>query len=473
MSYYYATYTTDPLLTTQESQPGSPYKASIPQASRQLTKRQRGLFYAALLGTFISWAFGQLHSILPPPSPSQPRAPPSARVDMTSFWHDFRYLLTATEDYDDWFADADAATRAIGTMWARVLRRDEEWHAHYDGVIAARARRLRLAHGEWRGFLESRERAIVELVGCSAALWRVYVDGRPVEDAEGGRWAAVLRMDPGLLDLGLEALDYMVEEGGRGNGTAFLQEEEKEVLAALRFVARRITEELVRAHAELFKDLDAAYEHMREAESADKELKGLINQMTKGRSGRGIWTSQMGISVGRLKRRMQKLLEKQETMAIGVEWLQMQFPEDIESAPEKIADRAAWLESAKGLLREWAAALLDVQEGVLFLLRRRELPREKRLTVNYVPTWEAWKRRNCGGTSCYDAPGAMANVKSIVHLGKPIANVAQDEADWIRSLGGNGRPRVWRGVYDKACCQTSVFGDRILHGSDQPSARSH
>ncbi|KAI8945993.1 hypothetical protein F4801DRAFT_597162 [Xylaria longipes] len=452
-------------------------------ARRQRNEWKRRLVYSVLLSIFI-WVFRPLHSNLPPPPPRREKAThatPDARdpiSQMTPFWRDYRHLVTAVEDYDDWFAEADAATRAIDTMWARVLIHDEEWHDHYQRLISSRAKELNTAHTHWRKFLDNRERVIVELVGSSGALWRVYVDGRPVDDAKAAeldkRWGSVLANGPDVVDTESLAQQRKAEERERGDRTASPRlEEDKKSFATLRFSARRITEELVRTHAELFKHLDAAYAHVREAENTDSELKDLIGQMTKGWFQKGFWTSQMAISVPKLRRRMQKLQEKRWTMATGLDWLQEEFPEDIEREPEKIADQAAWLESAKELLHEWAAALLDVQEGVLFLLRRRELPPERRLTANYVATWEAWKSRNCGGTSCYGAPGMMANVKkNVMHWGKPVANIAQDEVDWIRSLGGDGKPRIWREVYDKACCQTSMLGDRLQYGSDQPSAGS-
>ncbi|KAI1754939.1 hypothetical protein F4782DRAFT_492080 [Xylaria castorea] len=478
---YYPEYDHGPFRTDmRESKPGPANSTSARKAllaRRQRNKQQRVLFIAALLGTIVSLAFRSLHSSPLLPSPGrEEQAHEAPRVmnttsQMTPFWHDYRQLVTAVEDYDDWFADVDAATHAIDTMWARVLANDEEWHEHYQRLISSRARRLDLARAHWRKFVDNRERVIVGLVGSAGALWRVYVDGRPVDDAKAGelskRWTSILSNSSDAMDIESLAYQKKVKEEEKGNGTSSSFQDE-EGFAALRFSTCRITEELVHTHAELFKDLDAAYAHVREAEDVDRELKDLIGQMTRGWFEKGFWTSQMAISVGKLTRRMQKLRDKRETMAIGLEWLQIQFPEDIESSPEKIADRAAWLENAKKLLHEWAAGLLDVQEGVLFLLRRRELPREKRLIFNYVTTWEAWKSRNCGGTSCYNAPGVTANVKTALHWGKPVANVAQDETDWIRSLGGDGTPRVWRGVYDKACCQTSVFRDRIQHGSDQP-----
>ncbi|KAI0545214.1 hypothetical protein F4679DRAFT_599887 [Xylaria curta] len=464
----------------RKSRHGPAYGASTKKTSlarRQSKKQQTALFLAALLGVFAAWALRSLYPLHPLPSPAQeeqahevPRVT-NTSSQMTPFWRDYRQLVTAIEDYDDWFVDVDAATRAIDTMWARVLVKDEEWHWFYQRLISSRAKQIDLAHAHWRKFVDNREQVIVELVGSAGALWRVNVDGRPVDDAEMGelskRWASVLSNGSDVIDIESLAYEKKGEAEVEETGNRTLSPPIKG-FAALRFASRRITEELVRTHTELFKDLDAAYTHMQEAEKVDGELKDLVRQMTKGWLEKGFWTSQMTISVNKLKRRMQNLRDKRETMAIGLEQLQRQFPADIENSPEKIADRIAWLESAKELLHEWAAALLDVQEGVLFLLRRRELPREKRLILNYVATWEAWKRRNCGGTSCYNAPGVTANIKTTLNWGKPVANVAQDEVDWIRSLGGDGPSRVWREVYEKACCQISILRDRIQHGSDQP-----
>ncbi|KAI1745739.1 hypothetical protein F4680DRAFT_443209 [Xylaria scruposa] len=450
-------------------------------ARRQPKKQQTAHFFAALFAAFFvvfaAWALRSPHSRNPLPSPAQEEQAhevphvTNTSSRMTPFWRDYRQLVTAVEDYDDWFVDVDAATQAIDTMWARVLVKDEEWHWFYQRLILSRAKQIDLAHACWSNFVGNRERVIVELVGSARALWWVDVDGRPVDDAEMGelkkRWASVLSNGSDVIDMGSLAYEEKGEAEVEETGNRTLSPPLKG-FAALRFASRRITEELVRTHTELFEDLDAAYAHMQEAEEVDRELKDLVNQMTKGWLEKGFYTSQMAISVSKLKRRMQNLQNKRETMAIGLERLQRQFPADIENSPEKIADRVAWSEGAKELLHEWAAALLDVQEGVLFLLRRRELPREKRLILNYVAIWEAWKRRNCGGTSCYNAPSVTANIRTAINWGKPVANVAQDEVDWIRSLGGDGQPRVWREVYDKACCQVSMLRDRIKHGSDQP-----
>ncbi|KAH8162495.1 hypothetical protein CIB48_g5743 [Xylaria polymorpha] len=444
---------------------------------RERTERQRViLLFIMFVGTFY-WALRPLPTLTKPRDEAGaiPPGEGNAVGQTATFWRDYRELVTAVEDYDDWFADADAATDAINTMWSQVAAPSEAWHDYFQRLISSRAKRLSAAHAHWTKFLDNRESVIIELAGSAGALWRVYVDGHPLDETETGdlnkRWVSVLANSPNLIDI--ESLAYekkkAEEKDRKGEESSPLDEEG---FAALRFSARRIIEELVRTHAELFKDLDVTHKHIREAADADRELKDLTTRLGEGWHHKGFWSTQKAISVSKLKRRMEKLQGKREAMAIWLEWLQMQFPEDIESSPEKIVNQTAWLENAKELLHEWVAALLDVQEGVLFLLRRRELPPEERLAVNYVQRWEAWKSRNCGGTSCYNAPGVMANVKIVMHTGKPVANVAEDEADWIRSLEGDGTPRVWRGVYDKACCQTSILSDRIQHGLGQPPLRS-
>ncbi|KAI0441030.1 hypothetical protein F4803DRAFT_440976 [Xylaria telfairii] len=441
---------------------------------RKRKERQQWLFVLTAFSVLLLWLFRSRPS--PPPVQDEAHAIPPAKEgpagQTTPFWNDYRELVTAVEDYDDWFTAADAATGAIDTMWAKVVT-GGEWRDYHQRLISLRAKQLETAHTAWTKFLDNRERVIVELVGYAGALWRVYVDGHPLNDTEAGdlnkRWVSALAESQNLIDMEFFASEKKAEEKDGGGETSPLDEDG---FAALRFSARRITEALVRTHDELFKDLDVVYKHIQEAEGTDSELKDLTSHMGKSWYEKGFWSTQMAISVSTLKRRVEKLQGKRVAMATWLKRLQKQFPEDIENSPEKIVDRTAWLDNAKELLREWVAALLDVQEGVLFLLRRRELPREQRLTVNYIPTWEAWKGRNCGGTSCYNAPGVMANFKTAMHKGKPVARVARDESEWIRRLGGDGTPRVWRGVYDKACCQTSMLRDRIQHGSNQPPVGS-
>ncbi|TRX89282.1 hypothetical protein FHL15_009855 [Xylaria flabelliformis] len=264
---------------------------------------------------------------------------------------------------------------------------------------------------------------VVKLVGSAAGtiVADIYVDGGPVVD-------------------GVE----MEEEGGKrkaeeetGNRTLPrpIVEDDEEGFTALRSASRRIIEELVHTHTELFnKDLDTAYAHMHEAEKVDRELKDLIGQIDK-----------------RVVRRRRLLdladgyihQQVEETHAKNYEECGRLCPSDQSGykckfrrtsrpRPKNMADRTAWLESAKdrSLARVGRGThCWTCRKGVLFLLRRRELPREKRLILNYVATWEAWKSRDCGDTSCYNAPGVAANIKTVMHRGKPVANVAHDGAD--------------------------------------------
>ncbi|KAI3323943.1 hypothetical protein HD806DRAFT_78475 [Xylariaceae sp. AK1471] len=392
---------------------------------------------------------------------------------MASFWHDYREILTSAEDYETYFHDADASQHAINIMWAvqppPAAPHEEAAYTRTQKLIESRAENLKLARAEWRKFLTRRGRLVGDMVS-SGALWRVYVDGKPVNGTEaseiGKNWAAIAqRFEPSPRSAASKhasVADHEDRSDGKvGDEKTTL---DNQTFAALALSARRITDELIRGHAELFEDWGSIHENIHEAQNAEKAFIGrLRSSSSKG----SLWTAQYATALPQLKKRIDGLQKQHENMKHVLDWLQERFSRDVVEAKEE--DQAAWLKSAKELLQAWATVLMDTQEGVLFMLRREDLKLQGLRRSNYDAGWEEWKSRNCGGTSCYDSPSALGNIKRVFVTGKPMAGVAEDERSWSKSLGGDGTPRVWRGVYDKACCENGTLAQLLKYGSKQPA----
>ncbi|KAI1389180.1 uncharacterized protein F4822DRAFT_405252 [Hypoxylon trugodes] len=120
-----------------------------------------------------------------------------------------------------------------------------------------------------------------------------------------------------------------------------------------------------------------------------------------------------------------------------------------------------WRQSLRNLMQNWGALLINSPQGVLYLLRKQEVGSGLTDEVS----WEKWKQRNCGGTSCYDVAGLGNWFKGLIGMSeKPTAGRAHDESEFSRILGYNKKPLVWRAAYEKACCQDGEIARFLKHG---------
>ncbi|KAI0202714.1 hypothetical protein F4808DRAFT_421088, partial [Astrocystis sublimbata] len=267
---------------------------------------------------------------------------------------------------------------------------------------------------------------------------------------------------------------------------------------ALRFAARRITDELTLTHQILSRHLDATYPHLVTAALADEERQSMTHpeEVLKPEKwleygclrGRRAEDDKMDyslfVSARLLERRVRRLMVLKAEMARGVEMLQRAFPEPpidprvllynevgpIRESAEEQRNEKARLEGAKALIRQYRAASLDVQKGVLYRLRREALPKGQRPILGVAFTWEEWRLANCGDTSCFSAPSKLAISKMLNPFqGESVAKVASAEAEWLQGLGDDGPPRISRAVYEEACCQPGMeLSERLMCGSKQP-----
>lgn len=412
-------------------------------------------------------------------------------------WRGFADFLTARrgsfegsdEISNNWFVDVDNATSAILVMWvAQPIPTPvtDESSAAYQATrnrIEARTRQVRRARAAWERFLETREHVIADLIQSGTAP-RIYVDGQLVVGAKAAaiekrtnRMLKLLGM-PGIREMdfgGVDSTDSVTvtdngvsngEEGeGKGESEGERSRYEERALDALRLMEEGVIEILERAHARLFEDWDVLVTHVQGAENIEKEF---IPGLLKGSARRDAWTSPLLMSLRLLRRRVERVQQTRDAMQIALARIREEFSG---ARLEEREDRLAEMRRAKRLLQGWMNLMTGVQEGVLFTLRRKEVESWDpglRNASTYEATWEAWKSRNCGGTSCYDVPSVTGRVMRLFLEGNPAADVAQDEARWMAKLG-HRTPCIWQRLYEEACCKDGVVSHRLKNALPQPN----
>ncbi|XDG03585.1 hypothetical protein ABKA04_003200 [Annulohypoxylon sp. FPYF3050] len=118
----------------------------------------------------------------------------------------------------------------------------------------------------------------------------------------------------------------------------------------------------------------------------------------------------------------------------------------------------AWARAIDAYLTGWEKFVFGSDQGVLFATRREHLKDMKNLTSAAVESsWEAWKGRNCGGTSCYKEAGELSWLRGwwFGPGASPEAERTLDENAFCKKLNGDvfKLPKVPQSVYDQACCQ--------------------
>lgn len=341
-------------------------------------------------------------------------------------WRDFAHFLTTRSgsfDVDDdvsnnWFADVDVATPAILTMWVAQpvpSPATDESSAEYRaarGRIEARVRQVRRARAAWERFQGNRDRVVAELIRFGTAP-RIYIDGQLVGDAA----AAEIERDAtalarplgvsGLRQLGFERVNITGSVGVTGRGPDGEEGEgreeglrfEEQSFDTLRLVGQGVIGVLERAHALLFEDWNALQTHVQEAQGFENEF---IEKLLQGSARSDAWTARLAISLRVLQRRVERVQRTREAIQAALAQIQEEFSG---ARLEGKEGRRAVMRRTRVLLHGWAKLVMDVQEGLLFTLRRREAlswgQGQVRNASTYEATWEEWKGRNCGGTSCY------------------------------------------------------------------------
>ncbi|KAI1329288.1 hypothetical protein F5Y16DRAFT_418145 [Xylariaceae sp. FL0255] len=401
------------------------------------------------------------------------------KASLAPFWRSYRDILTSNVVYETYFDPVDEATGAINKMWASIPSPDshlEELNYNMTRTeIRYRENNIVIAKNEWNRFLAARAILLRDLVG-SGGLWRVYENGKLAagDRATMGGKLEILRPDTSSSTSSSNAdspgaKQENVGDASQRNEPPAQKALDRQTLAALTMFARRILEELSDAHSILFKEQLDQPHFMTALEAARTQETSFVGGL-RSRSSNGVatWTGTHAVSLRELQKRLQtNVLDKRDEMKVALEALRERFSEKKMEEEEPMGYQA-WLSDAKELLQSWATVLIDAQEGVLFSLRTKELENVWPGPVDYKASWDTWKTRNCGRTSCYDQFSYSGYFKRLFLERKPMAGVALDEAKWSRAVGGEPLRGIWRGVYEKACCEDGKLAELLKFGSKQP-----
>ncbi|KAI0598672.1 hypothetical protein F4775DRAFT_600956 [Biscogniauxia sp. FL1348] len=392
-------------------------------------------------------------------------------AEMAPFWGAYRDVLTSAR-YDGWFDDVDAAGAAIDQLMAGVPRplngsgSDTEYaqavgrRALLRGLVARRAAALDLARREYDVFLAARARQVREMLG-TGSLWRVYVEdrlGSGANETSAGRGKKTTAAAARFARPPAYESNYTV---AHFDNTTY---------AALTLSARRLAEELVAANRKLWKPGEIGLEVIgraviHAARAGEDKLVPLLLEASPARA--YLWTPRHAAAMGRLVDRMERARAQYDGLRTGIEWFFRRFTRDLRRSLNRREDLLVWVQGAAEIVRVWAALLMDTQEGVLMALRRKELAGAgaNATELDYDRSWEEWKGRNCGGTSCYDAYNVVNVAKNLVGTTKPLAHVAQDERKWSKGFDDNENANIWPSVYEKACCENGTLASLLKYGS--------
>ena len=150
---------------------------------------------------------------------------------------------------------------------------------------------------------------------------------------------------------------------------------------------------------------------------------------------------------------------------------------DGEGRKKEVPELLIWVQSAVELLNAWSTVLMDIQEGLLIAMRKRELRQQEKAwkdgegerktplaaEEDYERSWRHWKQRNCGATSCYERTSALARLKHFFVQERPLAVDAWDEH---HQLGWD--VEIWKGVYEEACCGNGTLATTLKYGGTTP-----
>jgi len=402
------------------------------------------------------------------------------------FWENYRMIMAPNRDYGYWFDDANGSMNVIRVMWAAIeppsTSQEKTVHQRTRKLMEVRAEELRLARVEWEKFLDTRTRLLLGLVDDKAP-WRVYVNEEPVSnktgqgDAAGGRnWTEDIVQKfqsagtaPPIIEHKKFNLSHLQGGEGGDGGEVLSTHFDNVTYLALENSARMVTREIVEGHALLFRDMPAVLEHLNKAQEAENAfIRQVIDNTTK----IDMWTLECATGLPKLRRWVKKLLKLGQRMEVPVKWLEDRFPISGGGTALLKEEKKTleWMKTSEELLRVWGAVLMDLQEGLLLMLRQEDVTQDKVKArnspkkIDFDASWDAWKKRNCGGTHCYDPASPFGGLKKIL-IGAKTAKVASDEANWSKEKYGEQKHRIWRGIYQKACCEDSELALLLRNGS--------
>ncbi|KAH9885919.1 hypothetical protein F4778DRAFT_759614, partial [Xylariomycetidae sp. FL2044] len=364
--------------------------------------------------------------------------------EMTPLWDDYRDILTDAE-YETWFDGVDAATKIIDEMVDAVPKNKYpplSVSALRDQVNE-RAAALKRAATEFDQFVGARAAMVRRMLRKSEFRPR-SVDGKVLDGfSDSPKGVSGLR----YLELGLGRTSEEEEEEKKSSSKNDAPPiNTTETLSLLADTAYRLVQSISQLQTDLWKPEDIDWDHgsvanaVSAAAKAERAFIGALTRMsTKGH----LWTAGASADTMRTLEEKVDLLGKQYVRMQGrVDRIRDAFDAQYRSAQDKIhaasvhnddSSRSsttaatttttttdvedneyllAWGKLVADLLESWVTLSLDTQEGLLISMRKSEIQAlstaeegKQQQQPTRSASWDQWKRRNCGGTSCYDAEG--------------------------------------------------------------------
>ncbi|KAI1396678.1 hypothetical protein F4819DRAFT_121059 [Hypoxylon fuscum] len=392
------------------------------------------------------------------------------------FWDGCGTILLDSVEFESWFKDVEANTVVIDTMLAAVPLSYDADPVGNDYVaiptiekeIRERTASLAKAKEEFDGFLKTRTR-IIHNVFSNSTMWQYYADGG--EDVNF------------LVALTRYLASKIAQEDSLAGGEiSKLTANEVETYSGVRDQASNIVRKIIQVQYNIWhrdiaglalgQHLAAARAHVRDARIYEDQI---VSTLQRKSGKKHLWRlGERGDAMYQLWTRLDKLQLEHNRMLGSLHWVKNHkaiaganpFKREAKSLKKEAYE---WCHRLTGLLNNWGTLLKTSHQGTLFMLRRSELNAtvDSPSTFDVDGSWQAWKNRNCGGTTCYDAGGKVIRlVRALGMKFKPLAGRARDEQAWCdgQDQSPRKRPKVWRGVYESACCEYGETADFLKYG---------
>ncbi|KAI1214362.1 uncharacterized protein F4807DRAFT_123568 [Annulohypoxylon truncatum] len=380
----------------------------------------------------------------PEPTPSHAGGTDVSRV-MVRFWEGCQTIFDDENGMAPWFSDADANSRLITTMMEAVplsYKTTSKYNSinipRIETLIEERKSELVKAKDAFKDYASVRQE-LRRILFSNKVLWYWYADNE--QDVAFLR--RISKFTVANATIGKPWQD--AEEFAKTSGVKILRE------------LRRTWEEHGIAD-DLGKHLATMRKHLKRALGHEEQF---IRELQKRSSKGHMWPSRQAKHV------LPWLVERATTLyhahgiidetVIWMKLIMINPPGIFNGYGTYQMSTIHWAKIIDDLLREWGTLLLSSQQGMLLATRREKLKSIKDLRYfNIEESWDEWKEQNCGGTSCYKATNPIFAVARFLGInGLPLAGRSRDEEAFCKkqTLAVGKTPKVWRSVYEQACCQ--------------------
>ncbi|KAI1266205.1 hypothetical protein F5Y18DRAFT_426099 [Xylariaceae sp. FL1019] len=409
-------------------------------------------------------------------------------------FENYRDLLT--HDADEFQKLFDDAMLGHDVMYETYFKKnDKAEHLQEKAHMEERKKLIDNLSKDYEVFLARRERLRRDLI-VSGGLWRVYDKrGKLVERGEHGprntkdylAWqfgtpitgANVTRQEIVASKLNLQRKVY-----GNGNESE-VDEKRSKALDNVHFTiltasARRIIDEMIKGHAELLYGLNGTgfdIQSSLEDKAWDAEERKVLHSTRKEALKRSESINGHEYGLPSLLKGVVSFKSQIQNTKQALLLLKERFSKEREALINSDQEKEDWLNDASAVLEAWTGVVFDMQEMVLFDLRRREVAHHVTLQkgniremFDFDKCWEIWKSQNCGQTTCYrrETPENYFKWWWSGYTGKPVAWIAYMEKHWSFEVGGTKKTGIWTGIYENACCNDSKLAELLKYGSKEP-----